>query len=215
MSTAAQIAANRENARLSTGPTSEAGKKRSSLNAVKTGLTGRTVLLPGEDAAAYQAHCQLFVDDFQPVGEEETALVHSLAETRWRLNRCSALETNLFALGQVNFQDLFPNEAPEVRRGLIQAHTFCAYQRDFRNLSTQESRLERTFQRDLAKLHELQSERRRREAESLQKLRRAAAAYLTAKKENKPFDPAPNGFEFSIDEIEDFLTTPAARTRAA
>src|SRR6185437_6194490 len=39
----AQLAANRANSQLSTGPTSEAGKAKSSLNAVKTGLTGRTV----------------------------------------------------------------------------------------------------------------------------------------------------------------------------
>lgn len=48
-----RLAANRANARLSTGPTSPAGKTKSSLNAVKTGLTGRTVLLPAENAAAY------------------------------------------------------------------------------------------------------------------------------------------------------------------
>jgi hypothetical protein len=39
-------------------------------------------------------------------------------------------------------------------------------------------------------------------------LRKAAAAYLAAKKENKPFDPARNGFEFSIEEIEEFLAAP-------
>ena len=52
MSTAAQIAANQKNSQLSTGPTSEAGKAKSSLNAVKSGLTGRTVLLPTDDAAS-------------------------------------------------------------------------------------------------------------------------------------------------------------------
>jgi len=51
MSSAAQIAANKNNAQQSTGPVSAAGKAKSSLNAVKTGLTGRTVLLPGDDAA--------------------------------------------------------------------------------------------------------------------------------------------------------------------
>ncbi|MDQ2776281.1 MAG: hypothetical protein M3Y57_15390, partial [Acidobacteriota bacterium] len=59
MSTDAQsppTAANRRNCQLSTGPTSETGKANSSLNALKTGLTGRTVLLPAEDAAAYAAH---------------------------------------------------------------------------------------------------------------------------------------------------------------
>src|SRR5215467_58147 len=49
-----QLAANRRNAQLSTGPKSEEGKSKSSLNAVRTGLTGRTVLLPTDDAAGYQ-----------------------------------------------------------------------------------------------------------------------------------------------------------------
>lgn len=48
----AKLLANGTNAQLSTGPTSPEGKARSSLNALKTGLTGRTVLLPTEDAAA-------------------------------------------------------------------------------------------------------------------------------------------------------------------
>ena len=41
-----RLAANIANAQLSTGPRTSAGKSKSSLNAVKTGLTGRTVLLP-------------------------------------------------------------------------------------------------------------------------------------------------------------------------
>jgi hypothetical protein len=208
MSSPQQVAANQANAQLSTGPRTEQGKKRSSLNALKSGLTGRTVLLAGEDANAYKAHCEAFMEGFDPVGEEETALVQLLADTRWRLDRCSVLETNLFALGQVEFQDLFPEELPLVRQALIQAHTFRAYQRDFRNLSTQEGRLQRTFQRELDKLHALQSKRREQAMQELAKLRKAATAYLAAKKENKPFDPARNGFEFSIEEIEEFLTAP-------
>ena len=39
MSTPAQVLANQSNARLSTGPTTEAGKTKVSLNAVKTGLS--------------------------------------------------------------------------------------------------------------------------------------------------------------------------------
>src|SRR4051794_15884848 len=37
-----QLAANRANSQLSTGPKSPEGKAKSSLNAVKTALTGRT-----------------------------------------------------------------------------------------------------------------------------------------------------------------------------
>ena len=53
MSSPKQLAANQANSQLSTGPKTPEGKATSSLNAVKTGLTGRTVLLPGDDAAAY------------------------------------------------------------------------------------------------------------------------------------------------------------------
>src|SRR3982751_6651737 len=52
-----RLAANRANAQLSTGPTSPEGKAISSLNAVKTGLCARAVLLAdAEEARAYQEH---------------------------------------------------------------------------------------------------------------------------------------------------------------
>jgi hypothetical protein len=57
-----RLAANRANAQRSTGPRTKTGKAKSALNAVKTGLTGRTVLLPTADVAAYQAHVKRFVN---------------------------------------------------------------------------------------------------------------------------------------------------------
>jgi hypothetical protein len=97
MPTSAQITANQKNAQLSSGPTSIDGKSKSSLNAVKTGLTGRTVLLPGDDAAAYEAHVTSFFSRHQPVGDEEHNLVQSLADTEWRLLRIPALEFGIYA----------------------------------------------------------------------------------------------------------------------
>jgi hypothetical protein len=214
MSTPAQIAANQANSQLSTGPRSEDGKSTSSLNALKSGLTGRTVVLPNEDIAAYERHVKHFFAHYEPVGEEETVLVQRMADTRWRLDRCTRLEYNLYALGQVEFAALFPNESPEVRRGLIEAHTFRAYQKEFRNLNIQEARLDRSFARDYARLAELQDARIQLEQQEHERdlaLRKAAAAYSTAIRENKPFDPAPFGFEFSTDEILDFLTSTQSR----
>ncbi|MBV9295804.1 MAG: hypothetical protein JO145_09540, partial [Acidobacteriaceae bacterium] len=115
MSTSAQIAANQKNAQLSTGPTSETGKAKSSLNAVKTGLTGRTVLLPGDDAALYESHVSQFVRRFEPASEAEQNLVQSLADTEWRLLRIPSLEMGIYALGRLEFAELFPNEDPSVR----------------------------------------------------------------------------------------------------
>ena len=60
MSTPAQALASRANGALSHGPVSESGKAISSRNALKTGLTGRTVLLPSEDAALFEVHIHRF-----------------------------------------------------------------------------------------------------------------------------------------------------------
>ena len=70
-----RLAANRANAQFSTGPRSDTGKAISSRNAVKTGLTGRTILLPTEDAEAYEIHLLQYVESFAPVGARETELV--------------------------------------------------------------------------------------------------------------------------------------------
>ena len=53
--------ANARNAQHSTGPKSEAGKKRSSMNALKHGLTAAEAVLPNEDPAAYQEKLDLLV----------------------------------------------------------------------------------------------------------------------------------------------------------
>jgi hypothetical protein len=70
----AQLAANRANAQLSTGPRTAAGLAKSSLNALKCGLTGRTVLLPTEDVAEYEQHMSRYYAEFSPVSQRETDL---------------------------------------------------------------------------------------------------------------------------------------------
>ena len=119
MASAAQIAASRVNGALSHGPASEQGKATSSLNALKTGLTGRTVLLPSEDAALYEAHLAQFQQRYQPVGDQELALVQSLADTEWRLARIPSLELAIYALGRMEFADLFPEYDEDSRKVLI------------------------------------------------------------------------------------------------
>ncbi len=88
---------NRANSQHSTGPRTPAGKQRSSLNALRHGLTGHVIVLPSEDRAAYETHTQRLFDDLQPKGALEEQLVQSLADTSWRINRIAALETNLLA----------------------------------------------------------------------------------------------------------------------
>ena len=55
MTSLRQIESNRRNALRSTGPKTEAGKQRSSKNAVRHGLTAETVIEPLEDPEDYKA----------------------------------------------------------------------------------------------------------------------------------------------------------------
>src|SRR5687768_17091307 len=50
---ARRLAANRRNAQRSTGPRTDAGKRRASRNALKHGLCSTSACLPGECPAAY------------------------------------------------------------------------------------------------------------------------------------------------------------------
>jgi hypothetical protein len=76
MATDKQIAANRENARKSTGPASLAAKARVRYNALKHGLAARhAVLVPGEDPHAYGRLVEECWQDYRPDGDWEGRLV--------------------------------------------------------------------------------------------------------------------------------------------
>jgi hypothetical protein len=161
----AQLQANRANAQLSCGPVTPAGKAKSSLNALKTGLTGQTVLLPTDDPDLYREHVDRLHAELKPVGELESQLVQRIADAQWRLNRIPVLERNLYKLGRFEFVALFENESPEDRADLIQAHTALVFQKQFQNLSIQENRIRRGYEKDLNELKSLQSQRGKLESD--------------------------------------------------
>jgi hypothetical protein len=158
-----RLAANRANAQLSTGPRTSAGKAISCMNAVKTGLTGRTVLLPSDDADAYQQHLSAYENELQPVGLRERELVQSLADIQWRLQRIPGLEMAIYARGREEFAEKFEEQDPAVRAARMDLETFIHYQKPLRNLQIQEGRLQRQREKDMAELRELQEERRQAE----------------------------------------------------
>ena len=63
-----QMEANRRNAQQSTGPRTEIGKKTSSLNALRHGLTSRVVVLPSEDLVAYKKFSDEYLASLLPKG---------------------------------------------------------------------------------------------------------------------------------------------------
>jgi hypothetical protein len=207
MASAAQIAANQANSKLSSGPVTPEGKAVVARNALKTGLTGRTVLLPTEDAEVYSKHLESFHGRYNPVGDAETELVQSIANTSWRIARIPSLEAGIFAVGRIKFADMYANEKdPQVRSTLIETEVYLAYEKQLRNLHVQESRLNRQLEKEIAKLTELQRERERKATIALAK---TAAAYAEAERNGTLdiFNPAQFGFEFSIREIKQRLAS--------
>ncbi|HEX4750044.1 MAG TPA: hypothetical protein VH302_10930 [Bryobacteraceae bacterium] len=155
----AQLAANRANAQLSTGPRTAAGLAKSSQNAVKSALTGRTVLLPTDDREEYAALITEFQNEFSPVGQFECELVQIVVDCHWRLRRIQELEYALYAHGERQFAEAFADEPMETRHSMIVLQTHLTYQKELRNLHIQESRIDRKRVKALAELKEVQAQR--------------------------------------------------------
>ena len=205
--TDARIRANQANAQLSTGPTSPEGKAKVSLNAVKTGLTGRTVLLPSDDAAAYETLVAEFQTKWQPATAEESRRTQSLADTEWRLLRIPELEHGILSVGYRELAAEFADiEDPSARRSATTAKVYLTYVRQLNNLARQEARLRRMREKDTAMLEQLQSQRRQAAKDEVsEELDRAARLYIAAVgngTDDEWINPARFGFELSIDEIE-------------
>ena len=96
MTSLRQIEANRRNARLSTGPITEEGKKKSRRNALRHGLTAETIIVAFEDADDYVAFELAVAGDFDAQSAAERELVLRLASLLWRLRRVTAIEAGLF-----------------------------------------------------------------------------------------------------------------------
>jgi hypothetical protein len=98
MSSFRQIEANRHNARLSTGPVTEEGKRTSRQNARRHGLTAETVITALEDAEDYAAFEMAVTADYDAQTAVERELVLRLASLLWRLRRATAIENGLFKI---------------------------------------------------------------------------------------------------------------------
>ena len=213
-----RLAANRANAQLSTGPRTDEGKARSSLNAVKTGLCGRAVLLADEEEArAYREHVERVTAWWEPDNVEEHALVQSLADTQWRLESIPGLESALYAQARLRGAPVLQHPDPVAQRLLLDAQAEVAEAKALKNLRLHERRLRRQYEQDKAELNALRKERfeaeadrrraeaERKQAEAAQERRREQARKRTERKQTREAaanavpDPAPlhNGFVLS------------------
>ena len=143
MPSPAEYAANRlksinnESAKNASGRTPE-GKARSSMNALRHGLTARIVVLPTEDMDAYNAFSKEIVDSLNPQTPVERQFAQTVADNQWRINRIRSIED-----GMGHFEDAGNFDCPssEIHSAMTAARAFRDDSKSFVNLSIYEQRL--------------------------------------------------------------------------
>jgi hypothetical protein len=73
-------------------PRTPEGKNRSKFNAVKHGMSAKTLVLPGEDDNVLQIRLESFMADLQPQNAVEQVLVEQAVHSSWLLDRASRAE---------------------------------------------------------------------------------------------------------------------------
>jgi hypothetical protein len=185
-----RAAINRANSRHSTGPRTDSGKQRSSLNALRHGLTTASAVLPSEDQAAFDAHRRGFFDEYKPATPTETQLVQELADTSWRLNRIPLLEAEVLSRAANP-----PTDQAAIDFDIVDAHRALA------TIGLHYQRLSRQFQKTLGTLRDIQADRAERQRRDLKD---AAALLELHKHKGVPWEPSDHGFVFSKDQVEAF-----------
>ncbi|MBV8731718.1 MAG: hypothetical protein JO336_18075 [Acidobacteriia bacterium] len=219
---AARLAANRANAQRSTGPRTEDGKHRSSLNALRAGLTGQTVILPSDDLQNYAAFTKRLIDSYEPVGPREHDLAYTIAAERWRLHRVRTLENAMFGSAVIeesgNFdvtverqpdpgsaepQSPVPDsgEAEAVHATLAQARKLLEQHRAFLNLSLYEQRVYRVIEKASAELQRLQTGRKAPASAQASAPNPVPSPQLPVPSEAQPPDSPEIGFVFASTEV--------------
>src|ERR1700731_1831168 len=105
MTSLRQLEANRENARRSTGPRTEEGKRRSRRNAVRHSLTAENVIDVLEDPENYKAFEATIIADYDARTAVERELVLRLASLLWRIRRATSIETDLLRIQAESLRD--------------------------------------------------------------------------------------------------------------
>ncbi len=180
MSNEKQITANRANSKKSTGPRTPEGKRRSSRNNLGFGLYSNNIreLLSDDERKGFDNFIDTHVTAFAPQDPNELWLAERIANAMFMLERADDASLSVMC------------ESPKDHNRLANIAVFC-------------NRRRADYERYCARLEKLQSARKAKEADQLQKaLVVTQAAALT----KVSVEPRELGFEFSkLDVLKEYL----------
>jgi hypothetical protein len=96
MSSQRRIDASKRNGARSPGPKTPAGKRRSSINAMRHGLLAKCVVLEGESEEHFLLLVAQHHDKFAPRDDIEFGLIEDLVACYWRLRRAMSIDRRVF-----------------------------------------------------------------------------------------------------------------------
>jgi hypothetical protein len=181
------------------------------MNALRHGLTGQVTTMTDEDRAAHDQFSKALMKDLAPDGAMEIQLAQRIATDSWRLNRASAIEDNLFALGQLQNAGQACPDVPQIDAALISARVFTLESKQLQLLTLYEQRINRSLQKNLAMLQSLQATRK---SEREAAMKEAAALLQLSEMKGLDYAPAKDGFPFSTTEIYAAIDREQRLTRA-
>jgi hypothetical protein len=155
MATNRQIAANRRNSQLSTGPTSVTGKAVSRMNALKSGIDSTAEIIRNESQEELDALKKEYYDEHNPTTPEERDLVDILIRSGWTLRRLARIETQMFD-NWISDRNAAGGWVPKKGKELGEAYQTLG--RTLERLQIRINATQRNFQRALKDLKQLQSQ---------------------------------------------------------
>ena len=156
-----QHAANRANARKSTGPVTPEGKARVAANLPRHATLARGVLMRCESPARFRAFVDNFHREYNPRTATEITLVNTMASARWRLMRLGNVEASALDLEYAKLVEpaIVPADFNTADRAAIAYRDLARNSRLLDMVGRAESRLQRQFDAALGRLLRVRANR--------------------------------------------------------
>ena len=181
------------------GTASPEAKERVRYNALRHGFTGQVLIMTPEEREKFDAFVKGMMTDLAPVGTHETFLANSMAEEAWRLNQIRARCANLSAVGDFDGAgDKYrPMEGqnPAIMTAVVESVVARDLSKELALMSLYAQRTQRAYEKYKKELNELQEKRKADEAAELEEAR---LLFQLAETQGLAYDPAEDGFVFSL-----------------
>jgi len=187
------------------GPSSPEAKERVRYNALRHGFTGQVLIMTPEEREKFDAFVAGMMTDFAPVGTHETFLANSMAEEAWRLNQIRARCTNLSAVADFDGAGdkyrptggglSMEGQHPCILTAVVETVIARDQSKQLALMSLYGQRTQRAYEKYKKELNEL---REKRQADEAAEREEARLLFQLADTQGLAYDPAKDGFVFSL-----------------